>query len=200
MNVDDSLVRKVRRQCEDFSLDEQFNEINGGRKGGFNGVTLITPNQIASRFNDILTEYRDGLSEHDYNRELMQKIIYGKSFNGSFNGQDIEIKYVNFNANNNSFQIAMIVIPSEISSRQLDSLKEFNSHIKRLQSIKANKIKLYVHIKYINDYNNYKSYPDLESLDNIFDELIINNSLDYYEEHNLIGYPHKSNTIVSIKH
>lgn len=200
MNVDDSLIRIVRRQCEDFSLDEQFNEKNGVRKGGFNGVTLITPNQTASRFNDVLTEYRDGLSEHNYNCELMQKAIYGKSFKGGFNGQDIEIQYVNFNVNNNLLQIAMIFIPSEISSKQLDSLKEFNSNIKRLQSFKTNKIKLYVHIKDINDYNKYKSYSDLESLDNIFDELVINNSLDYYEEHNLIGHPHKSNTIISAKH
>ena len=181
-NDDKKIINRVKRECMQFSLKEQFDIKNSYREGGLNGVTIITPNQIASRFNEKLPNDKIKKSEHDYNRDLLQMIIYGQTFDTEYNGQDISIKYVNFNHDNQLLQYALIIIPSEISSNQLNALNYFNRQIKSLQKANGNRIKLFVRIYKINDINDSISYPNLESLDSILDKIIINNSLSYYEE------------------
>ena len=196
-NDDKKIINRVKRECMQFSLKEQFDIKNSYREGGLNGVTIITPNQIASRFNEkipyeILINEKDKKSEHDHNRDLIQKIIYGRKFETEYNFQDISIKYVNLNHNNKLYQNALIIIPSEITSNQLNALIYLNKQIKSLHKTNGNTIKLFVRIYNIHDINDLSSYPNIESLDNILDKITINNSLNYYEEKVVIGHLNKS--------
>lgn len=109
----------INKDIKEYSLDLQFNLESGlNYKEGLNSVTVITPTQTISRFNDESVNGLKGSGHHDANFDQIIETVYGRLFTNSISGQDIRIRHITeVNSNNVEFKIA-VDMPYVINSSQ----------------------------------------------------------------------------------
>lgn len=189
------LAQKIICDKDEFSLDSQFSEEGFNYLQGLNSVTVITPNQTISRFNDDSVNGLKGSGHHDANFLQIIETIYGKRFNNATTGQDIKIRYVTEMKSKDELSYKMTIeMPLIINSMQKKSLNILNDEIKRFEEMNNHNIEIYV---LLIDYNNkdyFKTFNYQSDLDSILNEVIIddNKTLNYKELY-FIGYANNEN-------
>lgn len=165
-----SIATEINADLKDYSLDKQYNlESAYNYKEGLNSVTVITPTQTISRFNDESINGLKGSGHHDANFEQIVESVYGKQFLNSQSGQDIRIRHIAEINDNNLVEFKIAVdMPYVINSSQLESLKNLNNEIKRISSNLG--INFEIHVV-MTDYENRNFVKFVENKKD-FDEVI----------------------------
>lgn len=182
-------VKQVLNDRDQFSLNEEFNS----DYDNINAVTLITPTQTVSRFNDNKVGFGSG--DHSKNLQTILYSVYGKSFYFENSYQDIRISYINkLKSDGIPLEIIMF-FPPIITNSQIKSLININKEIKNCEQINNCVIDIFI------DMNG----SSLGKVGNNLDEFLYklqNNSynikiVDNYEltnqELGMVGYPNEEN-------
>lgn len=191
-----SIATEINADLKDYSLDKQYNlESAYNYKEGLNSVTVITPTQTISRFNDESINGLKGSGHHDANFEQIVESVYGKQFLNSQSGQDIRIRHIAEINDNNLVEFKIAVdMPYVINSSQLESLKNLNNEIKRISSNLG--INFEIHVV-MTDYENRNFVKFVENKKD-FDEVINVVAIDdikeeKYKEVCFLGYSNLDN-------
>ena len=198
-----TLAKKINDDIKDFSLDEIFNtDAVFDEKKGLNAVSIITPHQTISRFNETKFNNMKGSGYHDDNFEEILKAVYGKRFDNNASGQDIEIRYTTLNKPDGTLAFTILPeIPLVINSSQMISLQNLNNEIKRLEDALNQKIYVLPCLKDYETRINLGNYTDQTNLDNVLNDVIVNDNINYkYQELCFVGYSNLENQFKKVQH
>lgn len=188
---------KVFEERDNFSLSEEFNlEKAKSYNKDLNAVTIITPTQTVSRFNDTSENGLVGSGHHSKNIREIIAAIYGNFLD---TGQDIIIRYINCSNNCKNPLRLYIEIPSKINMSQVNALTFLNDEIKKIE----NETKIQINCNSVSIipmpapiYKSYKNLVENETnLDKIIENILASQSFssDFKKELCLISYPNNEN-------
>ena len=189
-------VKSISSEMGRFSLDEVFDLENASHYSqGLNAVTVITPSQTISRFNDTSEGGNIGSGHHDDNfREIVQA-IYGEqyTYNGT-SGQDIKIRYANESRNGKILYLMTVDIPVTINSSQYYALKSLNEEIKAFNERTGQSISVNAAVWDHENSNLREVSEDVSTLDEILGLVTVNDSISpKYEEQYYFGTANNEN-------
>ena len=173
-------ANNINNDLKEYSLDKQYNLESGYKyKEGLNSVTVITPTQTISRFNDESVNGLKGSGHHDANFDQIVETVYGRQFLNSQSGQDIRIRHITEINDSNLVEFKIAVdMPYVINSSQYESLKILNEEIKKI----ANKLDVNFEIHAVlTDYDNRNFVKFIENKTN-FDEVLSTVVIDDIKE------------------
>lgn len=191
-----SLAKKINGDKAEFSLSEIYNNSAVfDEKQGYNAVSIITPHQTVSRFNETKFNNMKGSGYHDDNFEEILKVVYENKFENNASGQDIKIRYTTLSKPDGTMSFTVLLeIPLVINSSQMISLQNLNNELKRLEENLNQEI--YV-LPCLIDYEtrtNVENYMDQTNLDNVLNDIIVDdNNNNNYQELCFIGYSNLEN-------
>ena len=171
----------IINDIKDYSLDKQDNlESAYNYKEGLNSVTVITPTQTISRFNDESVNGLKGSGHHDANFDQIVEAVYGKQFLNGQSGQDIRIRHIAEINDNNLVEFKIAVdMPYIINSTQLQSLKNLNDEIKRISTNLCINFEIHVvmtdyenrnFVKFIENKKDFDEVINIVAVDDVIDE------------------------------
>lgn len=195
-----SLVRKVSSEKYLFNIEKEFEPYYGNNvSNDVNAVSVITPSQTISRFNERGSRGELGAGYHADNYMEIVNSVYGKEFKLGITGQDIIIRYMNNTYNKKSTLLVVLEIPMPINSAQKLSLLYLQEEIENYKF--KNNVDININAMIV-DYNMgslKQSYDNRIELENVsFDELLqlitIRDDIKYKEEEKyLVGYSNLEN-------
>ncbi len=199
-NIEDNypyknLVIELSNKKDEFSLNEEYSVEAFNYTQGLNGVSIITPSQTCSYFNDETINGLKGSGHHDARFLQIIEAIYGRVFNNAVTGQDIKIRHVAYMKNKSELEFLMTLeIPLLVNSSQKQALSYLNDEIKK-HTIESNN-NFVIHAM-ITDYMNMdycKNINAKANLDDILEQLIVDDNIEYkYQEKCFIGYSNFEN-------
>ena len=171
----------ISNDIKDYSLDKQYNlESAYNYKEGLNSVTVLTPTQTISRFNDESVNGLKGSGHHDANFDQIVEAVYGKQFLNGQSGQDIRIRHIAEINDNNLVEFKIAVdMPYVINSTQLQSLKNLNDEIKRISTNLCINFEIHVvmtdyenrnFVKFIENKKDFDEVINIDAVDDVIDE------------------------------
>ncbi len=193
----------VSNDIKEYSLNKQYNlESATDYKQGFNSVTVITPTQTISRFNDKSVNGLTGSGHHDPNFDQIIEAVYGRKILNSKTGQDILIKHVAQIGTNNQIEFKILIdMPYVINSTQFESLRNLNEEIK---SIEAKTGIIFEINTSLTDYENREFIIPVENkanLDEVLNIVTIDDMKEEkYKEVCFLGYSNLENHYNDIKY
>ena len=186
----------INRDIKDFSLDKQYNLESGfNYKEGLNSVTVITPTQTISRFNDDSVNGLKGSGYHDANFDQIVETVYGEKIINSMTGQDIRIRHITEINDFNRLDFKIVIdMPYVINSTQYEALYNLNNEIKKIAKKLDNDFIIHV---VLTDYENRDFVKFIENKNNL-DEILNIVAVDdvkenKYQERCFIGYSNMEN-------
>ncbi len=194
----------INDDIKEYSLDLQYNLESGlNYKEGLNSVTVITPSQTISIFNDDSINGLKGSGHHEASFDKIIETVYGRKFMNSMSGQDIRIRHIaQFNKKNHKLEFKMIIeMPYVINSTQFESLSNLNIEIKKIE----NKLSInFIVGTVMTDFENrdfIKFIEDKINLDEVLDTVAVDDiKKDKYQEICFIGYSNLENHYNNIEY
>lgn len=194
----------INNDIKEYSLDLQYNLESGlNYKEGLNSVTVITPSQTISIFNDDTVNGLKGSGHHEASFDKIIETVYGRKFINSMSGQDIRIRHIaQFNKSSNKLEFKMLIeMPYVINSTQFESLKNLNDEIKKIE----NKLGInFIVGTVMTDFENrdfIKFIEDKINLDEVLDTVAVDDvKTDKYQEVCFIGYSNLENHYNTIEY
>lgn len=190
------IVKEINKDKEEFSLDEQFNYETGyNYQEDLNAVTVITPTQTVSRFNDNSINGLKGSGHHDANFVQIHEAIYGRLFINNQNEQDIMIRYMTSINDDKTLRFIMTVsMPFIINSTQYQSLSSLNQEIKLLEKKLEQNIEVHVAIIDYESRNYVKFIENKTNFDETLNEIVVDDMKENkYQELCFVGYSNLEN-------
>lgn len=197
------IATDISRDIKEYSLDKQYNlESATSYKQGFNSVTVITPTQTISRFNDKSVNGLTGSGHHDPNFDQIVETVYGKRVLNSKSGQDILIKHVAQNGANNQVEFKMLIdMPYVINSTQFESLRNLNEEIKNIESKTGIIFEINASLTDYDNRNFSKYVENKSNLDEILKTVAVDDTKEKkYKEVCFLGYSNLENHYNDIKY
>lgn len=181
-------IRNVTEGCRNFSLFEQYKDSTTKETFTLNGVSVITPSQTISRYNNL----SNNGSYHDENFKEIVNGVYDRNFDDNYSGQDIKVRFVNTAYKNEYIKGITVEVPIPINSSQKTSLINLSNSLQKLIS---KGIKINVEVSVIQK-NGYFYYIDkCDSLYPLLEHLVIDDYVDCkYNEEFFIGTSNLENS------
>lgn len=191
-----NITQNIINDMKEYSIDKQYNLVSAyNYKEGLNSVTVITPTQTISRFNDESVNGLKGSGHHDSNFDQIVETVYGKQFFNSQSGQDIRIRHIAEINDSNRVEFKIVVdMPYVINSTQFEALRNLNNEIKGIENRLGVNFEIHV---VMTDYENRNFVKFVENKTN-FDEVLNTVATDdikeeKYKEICFIGYSNLEN-------
>ena len=194
----------ISNDIKEYSLDLQYNLESGLKyKEGLNSVTVITPSQTISIFNDDTVNGLKGSGHHEASFDKIIETVYGRKFMNSMSGQDIRIRHIaQVNNINHKLEFRILIeMPYVINSTQFESLKNLNDEIKKIE----NKLGInFIVGTVMTDFENrdfIKFIEDKINLDEVLDTVAVDDvKKNKYQEVCFIGYSNLENHYNTIEY
>lgn len=198
-----NIAQNIINDMKEYSIDKQYNLVSAyNYKEGLNSVTVITPTQTISRFNDESVNGLKGSGYHDANFDQIVETVYGRQFLNSQSGQDIRIRHISeINSSNLIDFIITVDMPYVINSTQFESLKNLNEKIKKIKNKLNTNFQVHVVLTDFENRNFVKFVENKTNFDEVLDVVAVDDIQDIkYKEVCFLGYSNLENHYDDIKH